>query len=60
MAFERLPCDVCQRVTVHEVVDVTVTDHSDHRTRCIEHRVWENGRIDVRDANGDWVTVPTR
>jgi hypothetical protein len=56
---KRRPCHICGRVTLHTVTAVrsgsgrVLAAPSDGR----EHRTWTDGRIDVRQVNGDWITV---
>ena len=59
-SIERRPCAICRRVTPHTV---TKSKNSMGKTlaevaECREHRVWADGRIDVRDpGTGEWRTV---
>lgn len=58
VTIERRPCRVCRRATLHTVRRQRGRG-SRGRRGCELQRVREftSGRIDVRDAEGEWATI---
>jgi hypothetical protein len=57
--FERQPCRICGRATMHKVT--IAADGRGRRVasaaRCLEHEEFTSGRIDMLGPDGEWRSV---
>lgn len=57
---ERQACRICWRATLHEVTIAPGGRLVASVARCLEHREFTSGRIDVLGLDGQWRTIVER